>query len=167
MRIPPYYRQPQWQRFFAGIALGSLISWCVFLYIFGEWQEDYSKIILKQEKRIEELIQEKKIWQEDIEKLNKINKEKLTIQELKVKIIEHEKYHLDPFSIYEMEKEIEEDIGKIIAKDIETAFNSSELIEKAIENRTFKIHDKRYRLKVQKMVFYTTFTIHLTIVLDE
>nr|WP_235186695.1 hypothetical protein [Geobacillus sp. FW23] len=39
MRIPPYYQYPSWQRFFAGAAIGALISWFVFLYIFGVLQE--------------------------------------------------------------------------------------------------------------------------------
>ena len=45
MRIPPYYRKPTWQQFFAGMAIGGVISWFIFFYIFGVWQEDYSKKI--------------------------------------------------------------------------------------------------------------------------
>ena len=49
MRIPPYYRKPTWQHFFAGMAIGGVISWFIFLYIFGVWQEDYSKQIKTQQ----------------------------------------------------------------------------------------------------------------------
>ncbi|MDV2888249.1 sporulation protein, partial [Alkalihalophilus pseudofirmus] len=49
MRIPPYYRRPSWQRFFAGMAIGGAISWCIFLYIFGVWQEENAKLIRKQQ----------------------------------------------------------------------------------------------------------------------
>ncbi|HAQ08205.1 MAG TPA: sporulation protein, partial [Bacillus bacterium] len=31
MRIPPYYRRPEWQRFFSGMAVGALLSWVLFL----------------------------------------------------------------------------------------------------------------------------------------
>ena len=39
MRIPPYHRTPTWQRFFAGAALGGLISWVIFFYMHGVQQE--------------------------------------------------------------------------------------------------------------------------------
>lgn len=60
MRIPPYYRNSHWQRFFAGMAIGGIISWFIFLYIFGEWQEKYSMEISKQEETIRDLTKEKK-----------------------------------------------------------------------------------------------------------
>ena len=73
MRIPPYYRKQQWQRIISGMAIGALISWCIFLYIFGKWQEEYSKENKEQAKKIQER-SKKKIWQADVEKLNKETK---------------------------------------------------------------------------------------------
>jgi heme/copper-type cytochrome/quinol oxidase subunit 1 len=166
MRIPPYYRSSQWQRLFAGMAIGAMISWLVFLYIFGEWIEEYSMKIKKQEEDIRDLTYEKKIWQEDIEKLNKKNEEKLTIQKIEVKITNYEKYKLDAYSVYEIEEAIKEDIKTLIAKDIETAFQSRELLKRTIENKPVKAHEKRYRLKVNEILYYTTLSIQLSIQLD-
>ena len=39
MRVPPYARDPGWQRFFAGAAIGAIVSWIVFSQIFGILQE--------------------------------------------------------------------------------------------------------------------------------
>ncbi|QED48913.1 sporulation membrane protein YtrI [Cytobacillus dafuensis] len=166
MRIPPYYRRPSWQRFLAGAAIGGIISWTVFLFIFGEWQEKYSHLINKQAEEIYDLKEDKKIWQEEFKELNKKNRDKLTVQEIKIKIRNSEKYKLDSYSVFEIEHQIQEDINMMRAKDIETVDKSSDLIEKIIENKVFKVNDKRYSLDVKKMVIYTTLSIQLEIKLE-
>lgn len=166
MRIPPYYRKPSWQRFLAGAAMGGLISWFIFLYIFGEWQEKYSKLIKKQEEDIARLINDKKIWQEEFKELNKKNREQLTVQEIKIKIKNSEKYKIDTFSVFEIEDQLKEDISMMIAKDIETVYKSRELIKKIIENKVFKVNEKRYRVEVKELVIYTTLSVQLDIKLD-
>lgn len=167
MKIPPGYRIQEWRRLFVGMALGALISWLIFLYIYGEWQEKYSKTIKEQEESIHNLKKEKEIWQEDIQKLNKENKDKLTIQKIEVKIINYERYKLDLFSVYEIEEDVKEDIRSLLAKDIETAYKSRELLRRTIENKTFKAHDKRYRLQIEEIIYYTTLSVHLTIQFDD
>ncbi len=166
MRIPPYYRKPSWQRFLAGAAIGGMISWFIFLYIFGEWQEKYSKLIQKQEEDIARLTNDKKIWQEEFKELNKKNQEQLTVQEIKIKIKNSDKYKMDSFSVFEIEDQLKEDISMMIAKDIDTVYKSRELIKKIIENKVFKVNEKRYRVDVKEMVIYTTLSIHLDIKLD-
>lgn len=166
MRIPPYYRKPSWQRFLAGAAIGGMISWFIFLYIFGEWQEKYSKLIKQQEEDIARLKDDIKIWQEDFKELNKKNREQLTVQEIKIKIRNSEKYKMDTFSVYEIEEQLIEDISMMKAKDIDTVYKSRGLIKKMIENKVIKVNEKRYRVEVKEMVIYTTLSIQLDIRLD-
>lgn len=166
MRIPPYYRHPSWQRFFAGAAIGAILSWFVFLYIQGVWFEERNIELRKQEETIEKLEREKKIWQEDFIALNKKNKEQLTVQNIKVKIINWEKYKLDTLSVYETEESIKDDIDMMIAKDLEQVFKTRDLIKKVIENKTVKLNDKRYKLKVKEVWIYTTLHIYLEVHLD-
>ncbi len=166
MRIPTYYHKPTWQQFFAGAVIGGIISWFIFLYIFGVWQEEYSKEIQQQKDRIDELTAEKKIWQEEFEKVNKENQEKLTVQSVYIKITNKDKYRLDKFSVFEMEDKIREDLRIMIAKDIETVYNSRELIRRTIENKTLKARDKRYKFKVTEMTIYTTLSIELEIEIE-
>ncbi|MGG0719768.1 sporulation membrane protein YtrI [Robertmurraya massiliosenegalensis] len=167
MKIPSSHQFQEWRRLFAGMAIGALISWLIFLFIFGDWMEDYSMEIKLQEEEIKKLQGEKKIWQEDVEKINKENEEKLTIQTIEVKILNHERYKLDLFSVHEIEESAKEDIRTLLTQNIETAFKSRDLIRRAIENRTFKAHEKRYRLKIKEIVFYTTLTIQVELQFDE
>lgn len=166
MRIPPQYRKKEWEKVFSGMAIGAIISWCIFLYIFGKWQEEYSIENREQAKKIEELVREKAIWQADVEKLNRENQKKLTIQEIDIKIENGEKYSLDLYTIHEMTKTVEDDLKTLLAKDIEYAFQSRDLIEQTIENRIHTAHEKKYRLEVKYIVFYTTLYINLNVRLE-
>ncbi|SDM26426.1 sporulation membrane protein YtrI [Bacillus sp. OK048] len=163
MRIPPYYRRPAWQRFFAGMVIGGAISWCIFIYIFGVWQEKHTALINEQSEKIIDLENEKKIWQEEYKEINKRAIEQLTIQKINVKITNSEKYKLDLLSVSEIEDSVKDDISLMIAKDMDTVYKSKELIKKVIQNKPIKIHDKRYKLQVKEMVIFTTLSIQLEI----
>jgi hypothetical protein len=167
VRIPPYYRQPSWQRFFAGMVIGGAISWCIFIYIFGVWQEKHTALIDKQSEEIVDLMEEKKIWQEEYKEINKRTIEQLTIQKINIKITNWEKYKLDLLSVSEIEDSVKDDISLMIAKDIETVYKSKELIKKIIQNKPVKINDKRYKLKVREMVIFTTLSIQLEIEFEQ
>ena len=161
MRIPPLYRRPAWQRFFAGMAIGGAISWCIFLYIYGVWQERNTKLIRKQQEAIVDLNNEKKIWQEEYKEMNKRNIEQLTVQKINIKITNSEKYKLDSLSVLETENAVKDDLSKMLAKDLVTVYQSRELLKKIIENKPIKIHEKRYKLKIKEMIIYTTVSIEL------
>lgn len=167
MRIPPYYQKPSWQVFFAGVLIGGVVSWFIFLYIYGEWQEEYSKKIAKQQTTISKLENEKLIWQEEFKKLNKENREKITVQSIYIKIKNKDKYDLDQFSVFQMEDEIKKDVGMMIAKDLDTAYNSRELIKKIIENKILPVNDKRFKVKITEMTIYTTLSIEVEIMIAD
>lgn len=167
MRIPPYYRRPSWQRFFAGMAIGGAISWCIFLFIHGVWQERSAKLIRKQQEDIVDLNKEIKIWQEEYKAENKRILKKITVQNINVKITNWEKYKLDEFSVFQTEEAVRDDIKMMLAKDLETVAKSKDLIKKTIENKPIKIYEKRYKLTVKEMIIYTTLSIQLEISFDE
>lgn len=167
MRIPPLYRKPSWQRFLAGAAIGGAISWCIFLFIYGIWQEKHTMLIRKQQEDIADLKNDLKIWQEEYKAANKKKIEQITVQKISIRIANWEKYGLDSFSAFQVEDSVKEDINIMIAKDLETVYKSKDLIKKIIENKVVKINDKRYRLKVKEMVIYTTLAIQIEIDFDK
>jgi hypothetical protein len=163
MRVPQLYRKPGWQRFFAGTAVGGAISWCIFLYINGVWQEENTELIHKQQQEIVDLNNEKKIWQDEYKEINRRNIEQLTVQKINIKITNAEKYKLDSLSVLETEDSVHDDISMMLAKDIDTVYKSKDLLKKIIENKQIKLYGKRYKLKVKEMVIYTNLTIQLQI----
>lgn len=161
MRIPPLYRNRAWQRFLAGAAIGGVISWCIFLYMYGVWQEKHTKLIRKQQEVIADLKDEIKIWQDEYKAANKRNIEQLTVQKINVKITNWEKYDLDAYSVFAEEDSVREDISIMVAKDLDTVYKSKDLIKKIIENKPVRINGKRYKFIVREMVIYTTVSIQV------
>jgi hypothetical protein len=161
MRIPPYYRYPTWQRFFAGVVIGALISWFVFLHLFGVLQEKQVRKIIELQDKIADLEDEIRIWQEDYVKQNKINKKKLMVQEISVHLVNAEQYKLDSYTTFRIEESVKEDVSHLKAKDIETVYNSRELLKRAIENKTYTINEQPYKLEIYQMFVFTTLSIEL------
>jgi hypothetical protein len=161
MRIPPYYRNQTWQRFFAGVAIGAVISWFVFLHLFGVLQEKQVRKIAELQDKIVDLENDIRIWQQDYIELNKINKKKLTVQEIHIHLVNAEQYKLDSYMTFRIEESVKEDVSHLIAKDIETVYKSKELLKKTIENKTYKINEQTYKLEVYELFLFTTLSIDL------
>nr|WP_285889656.1 sporulation membrane protein YtrI [Neobacillus niacini] len=149
------------------MVIGGAISWCIFIYIFGVWQEQHTALIDKQREEIVDLKEEKKIWQEEYKEINKRTIEQLTIQKINIKITNWEKFKLDMLSVSEIEDSVKDDISLMIAKDIDTVYKSKELIKKIIHNKPVKINDKRFKLRVKEMVIFTTLSIQLEIEFEQ
>ncbi|MEC2077691.1 sporulation membrane protein YtrI [Metabacillus fastidiosus] len=152
MRIPTHYEKPSWQRFFAGIVIGALLSWSVFLFIYGVNQDKQSLRIKEQQNDIAELERDKQIYQEDYKKLNKENQKKITVQAIEIKLTNGERFHLKQFMNESIELSVKKDLSNLIAKDLESVSLSVPLIERTIENKLFHIEDKTYKLEVTKIV---------------
>jgi hypothetical protein len=165
MRIPPFYKNVAVQRFFAGMVIGGLVSWCIFIFIFGESQERYSTEIENQKKIITALEKDKEIWQEEFKSMNKKAEERLTIQGIVIKLNskDKEKYNIKPFNALEIEDAIKEDLSTIIAKDMELVYKSRALLKKSIENKVVVSDNKRYKFKVSELFIYTTVYIEISI----
>lgn len=161
MRIPPYYRDPTWQRFLAGAALGALISWVLFFYLFGIQQERQIIKIQEQEETILNLNQKIAIWEEEYHKLNEQTEKGLTIQDVQVQITNGKFYNLDTLSIAETEEAIRDDLSSLIAKDVKTIHMGRILLKKSIENKLIDINKRKYRLEVTEIMFYTDMYIEL------
>lgn len=166
MRVPEYYKDRSWQRFFAGMAIGGVISWLLFIYMNGILQEKQSLLIQEQKDTIQDLRDDIAIWQEEFKNLNKENIEQLLVQKITVKIANHERYSLDLLSVHETEEAVLEDLKTLKAKDIETVYKNKDLIKRVIENRSISINGKKYRLKVEELVIFTNVIIVLHITLD-
>ncbi|ANB57918.1 putative sporulation membrane protein ytrI [Anoxybacillus sp. B7M1] len=161
MRIPPYYRDKTWQRFFAGAAIGAVLSWFIFLHLFGVLQEKQVRQITELQDKIADLNSDIQIWQEDYIKLNKLNKKKLTVQEIRIQLVNANEYKLDSYMKFHIEESVKEDVSHLVAKDIETVYQSKDLLKKTIENKTYTINEQTYRLEITELFLFTTLSIEL------
>lgn len=164
MIIPPYYKQTVWQRFFAGVFIGAVIGWCVFIYIYGEMQEKQVNLIIEQQSKIRDLENQVEIWKKDNQELNEKNQKKLMIEEIHVSFTNDKLLKLDSLIKHTLHETTKEELKDLIKKDIETVSKNKELVIKTIENKVFKIENQRYQLKVEQLYLTTKLEIYLKIV---
>ena len=93
-----------------------VLSWFIFLYIYGVFQEEQASKIAEQREIIEKQEAKLHVLLEDQEKLNTENKRLLTIQEIKIKLINREKYDLDNLTIENMTTSIHNDLQHLLTK---------------------------------------------------
>ncbi|ATH92765.1 sporulation protein [Bacillus glycinifermentans] len=167
MRVPPYHKKPGWQRFFAGIMCGAVISWCVFLFTYGTFQEKQVIMIREQKERITDLNKQIDIYREDLHKLNEDNKRKLLIQSVDVKLVNAKQYKLSQPDQMNVEENIKDNISDVITKDIESVYRTRELLKRTIENKVYTINDKTYKAKVTELTIYTRLSVEIKISFSE
>lgn len=161
MRIPPYYRLPTWQRFFAGVVIGAIGSWFIFFYMYGVLQEKQISIIEIQRKEIHELKIKVGIWEQDFNKLNEETEKHLSVKEIRVTIANDRFYDLDKLSVVEAEEVIRTDLTTLITKNVEDVYKTKALLKKSIENKILEINKKRYRIEITEIFFYKNMEIEV------
>ncbi|OLO40262.1 hypothetical protein BTR23_07155 [Alkalihalophilus pseudofirmus] len=163
MRVPPYYKRPGWQRFFAGIIIGMIIGWVFFVYEFGTINETLVSEIKKQQITIDSLKQDIETLRSVEKKLNEENEKKLTIQELEMYFTNEKQVKLSELTLYELKQKGLNELRFLKGKDIATVSATEELMIRTIENTVFEIGDNRYKLKVEQVHLYTTLVLHMKI----
>ncbi|MFZ4450653.1 sporulation membrane protein YtrI [Salibacterium aidingense] len=167
MRIPPYYRRPGWQRFFAGVVIGGLVGWAFFLFQFGDVHEELVIEINKQRLQIEEQEEQIEVLRSEERKRNEENEQKLTIQEIDLQFTNEEKAKLNELALYELKQQAEGEVKFLNGKNIESVVEGKDLIKKAVENKVYDVGDKEYRLDIVEMHIYSTLELHMKIVQPE
>lgn len=164
MRIPEYYKYRDWQVLIAGMTFGCIISWCVFLFMYGTLQEKQLFQIEDLQMELQSLKKDKEILIENIKETNLENQKKLIVQNIETSILNAKEYKLDILRKLEIKKMIEDDMDSILTKNIEDVSTNLEFIIKMIEHRDYKFEDLTYSVKVSRIALSTILKIDLEIV---
>jgi hypothetical protein len=164
MRIPPYYRYPAWQRFFAGAAIGIIIGYCFFIVLHGLAQERQIDKILEQETIIEGLKNDIKTLREGKDKENEELEKQLTVQEVNVKI-DKGKFQLNHIVELDLKQAISSQLNILVNKNIDSVAENSELIFQAINGHNYQLEEKTYYFKVKTLVIFST--VQITVLLTD
>lgn len=153
-----------WQRFFSGVVVGIVIGWLFFISLYGIAQENQINKITKLQDEKKSLMNDKNILLEEEKKKNSELQKKLTIQDIKVTIKDKNGGpKLEQIVKFQLKNKIEEQIHSLISSDIESVATNKLLIYRAIEGHTFAIDDKKYQLKIESIVIYTTLELTVKI----
>ncbi|MEH6888685.1 sporulation membrane protein YtrI [Bacillus sp. JJ864] len=153
----------RWKLFLGGAAAGGILSWIIFLYIYGVFQEEQTKTLEKQQTIIKKLTDDLHVLIEDQKKENEKNKKLLTIQEIEIEIVNHEKYNLDTLTVETLQTSIRDDLRHLLTQNIQSVANNKELLKKVIENKVYKYYDRVYRFEIETVSFDTLLEISVKI----
>jgi hypothetical protein len=164
MRIPPYYKRPGWQRFFAGIIIGVLIGWVFFLYQYGLIYEGLMVKLSEQEVTIEnqtKTIEELRSQQRED---NEENIRKLTVQKIEIHFTNTQKLRLNQLTLFELQQQALEELSFLDQKNIASVSDTEGLMIRTLENKLFEAGDHRLQLEVERVHLYTTLKIYAKII---
>ncbi|RSL32955.1 hypothetical protein D7Z54_13100 [Salibacterium salarium] len=167
MRIPPYYRRPGWQRFFAGIIIGVLGGWAFFLFQFGAVHEELVVELNKQRLQIKDQEEQIEVLRSEERERNEENEEKLTIQDIIIDFTNQEKARLNELTLYELKQQAEGEVKFLKNKNIESVVEGKELIKNAVENKVYRIGEREYKLQIEEMHIYSSLELHIKILLPD
>lgn len=163
MKVPTASTARRWYLFLGGAAVGGILSWIIFLYIYGVFQEEQTALIETQKIEIKELTNDLHILTEDRNKLNNENKKLLTIQEIKVEITNPEKFDLDSLTVESLTTSLQDDLRHLLTKHVHSVAKNKELLKKAIEHKVYNLYDRTYQFEVDTIYFDTTLEISVKI----
>ncbi|MFB7139860.1 sporulation membrane protein YtrI [Gottfriedia sp. NPDC056225] len=163
MKAPPERLSQAWAKFFVGIFFGFIISWLVFIYMYGVTEEEQVKQISELKMLNNEYLRDKNIFFENMERMNKENKRKLTVQEIKVTILNSKQYNLNEFTTLQLVNDVKNDLSNLLTQDIKSVSQNRELLRRAIENKVYIKDDRRFKLEIDTIYFDTVLEITLKI----
>ncbi|WP_050616036.1 sporulation membrane protein YtrI [Bacillus testis] len=163
MRSPYVQFNASWQRFFAGAAIGAIVSWLLFLHMYSIMQEKQIATIRSQKQIIVDQKNKIDIWEKESQSQNKETIKKMKIHEIQVSITNYRELKLDLLSAMEAQEAIRKDLSSLLTKDVESVYKSKYLIKKTIENKQLILNEKTYSFEVAEVLFYSTLHIEVII----
>ncbi|WP_067730505.1 sporulation membrane protein YtrI [Oceanobacillus damuensis] len=153
MHVPPYHKQPTWQRFFAGAFFGAFVSYFILIYMYGTMYENLLAENMEMTSQINDLKDQNEALLQDKEDLSEKSREPLTVSTIIIRIAEAEgeSLKMDRLIELQLEEMIKEEINHLVGQEIAIISKSDRLLLSAIENRGFTIEDVTYYFEVKKL----------------
>ncbi|UJL45052.1 hypothetical protein KFZ58_11545 [Virgibacillus sp. NKC19-16] len=151
MHIPPYHKKATWQRFFIGTVIGAILSYGVYLYIYGSLYEQLLEENLELEAEVTELERQNEALTQDKEDLDEQTQQPITVETIEINITNDEELRLDRLIVHQLEDLINEEINHLIGENVTMIDDSSQLLRSSIENKGFTVDDFTYYFEVTQL----------------
>ncbi|WP_054703920.1 sporulation membrane protein YtrI [Bacillus sp. JCM 19041] len=167
MYIPNYKKHRGWLRFFSGILIGALIGWSFFLAEYGQKHDRLYGEIGKKNIIIQDLQDKNAQFINDLSLQNEENAKNLLVQTVSVTILNTEQYHLSRLNVYELRQQVLKELQHLQGTSIETIASLMEVMESAVENKTYKVNDNAYTLEIKRTYALPDFRVDVEIIKEE
>lgn len=152
MHIPPYHKQPAWQRFFVGMLFGAIIAYLVLVYMQGAM---YEELILENIEK-EELISDLRSQNEALLQDQDDKSAATTVQEIEITLINPDVLKKNSLLESQLKSLIKQEINHLIGIEITVLSASDELLVSAIENKTFTLDNRSYQFLLKRTTISPT-----------
>lgn len=152
MHIPPYHKQPTWQRFFVGMLFGAIIAYLVLAYMQGAM---YEELILENIVK-EELINDLRSQNEALLQDQDDKSAATTVQEIEITLINPDVLKKNSLLESQLKSLIKQEINHLIGIEITVLSASDELLVSAIENKTFTLDNRSYQFLLKRTTISPT-----------
>ncbi|QGH35306.1 hypothetical protein GI584_15155 [Gracilibacillus salitolerans] len=158
MHIPPYHKRPSWQRFLAGVAIGTIIGYIIFIYMFGELQEKWIEENLALRGDLQDLNQSYENLRKNHETLDQQTKEGLQVSEINIEFLNLKELNIDTdrIMIQQLEEAVRTEAAHAVGKSIDEIADSIDLLIATIENKTINIDDFRFQAEIERIIVSET-----------
>lgn len=152
MHIPPYHKQPTWQRFFVGMLFGAIIAYLILVYMQGAMYEDLILENIKQEELIGDLRSQNDALLQDQDDKSTAS----TVQEIEITLINPDVLKKNSLLESQLKSLIKQEINHLIGIEITVLSASDELLVSAIENKTFTLDNRSYQFVLKRTTISPT-----------
>ncbi len=158
MHIPPYHKRPSWQRFLAGVAIGTIIGYIIFIYMFGELQEKWIEENLALRGDLQDLNQSYENLRKNHETLDQQTKEGMQVSEINIEFLNLKELNIDTdrIMIQQLEEAVRTEAAHAVGKSIDEIADSIDLLIATIENKTINIDDFRFQAEIERIIVSET-----------
>lgn len=156
MHIPPYYKKAGWQRFFAGVFIGGVIAYGIFLFMYGTHFEGWIEENLKLREEVRDLKDRAESLNKDKEELSEKRKQHLVVQSVEIEFLNENKLLsenlTDRLSLYKLRELAKEQIHDVVGKDVSSVADNERLLITSIESKIYRVDEFTYELKVERLI---------------
>lgn len=161
MHFSPYHKKKSWQRFLIGILIGSILAYCILLFMYGSMYEKLIDSNYDLQSQLIELKNQNEALLQDNKEIDEKNRAPQTVERIEITIANAKQLQLDRLTIRQLDELIKAEINHIIGNDIQLLNESHQLLQAAIENKSFKIDDATYSFDIKMLVISSTLKLTL------
>lgn len=160
MHIPPLYKNKEWRRFLAGIAIGAMIGYTFFIIIYGQQQENMTQEHIRLSAELHET--EKK-YEHLLNNPPEGEEKPIKVRELHVRYTNAKKLEVDLLTQHQLTSLVKELLASVNGQNVEAVGEQVNLMISTIESKDYMIDQLTYQLKVKRLVVTKDVTFDLEI----
>lgn len=165
MHIPPYHKKRSWQILLIGAFFGAVIAYLLLVFMYGRMYEASLSEQIQLETKVKELTRQNQALMEDKEDLQE--KSDPTILSIHLQFLNEKDLHLDRLITHQLEDLLQNELGAVIGREVDSVAENDQLLIDLIENQTFTIDDLSYSFEVKKIAISTKLRLSLKVKLPD